>query len=257
MNKDSKLENDEFDEGPLWNRFWNKTFSSSKIDDNNELDDSNSQISGDLMAGTLSASLSHTPRPPFSPNKEIMNNASNISRKSENLSLFSPLSATEISLTFPFKLKDMSQKPGKVYRFTSEFNSISKLFAIISSKTKAVSNYPKSLDFISENNNSSRVCYVDDENDIVMIETDKDLEEAVMMSKRMGAQHLVVYLGEPILQPNRSNSSSRSQSPLVPAAFVTCEKNLLAQISSSPLAVNVAISAGIVLLTSYLISKMR
>jgi hypothetical protein len=238
MNKDSKSA-DNGEEGPLWNLFWNKTFPvANPLIIENNIEDGLSQGSAERLL-TPSASASQRISVSQPPIKQMLSESSAVSVNEQcNQPIFSNL--------FPFKLKDsFTPNVGNVFRFSSNWNSLKDLIVNINLKTGSKCNFPISSDYIFTDC-EKRLGYIDDDGDYVPIENDCDLEEAVLMTKRCLKKHLVVYLCEQssILELNSSRVTSTS---------IKCNNE---DVSSAGV-VNVVLAVGIVLVTYYLMSKIK
>jgi PB1 domain len=265
---------DDGEDGPMWNRFWNRTFSApAGLNADQPDDDSVSQSSDQIPTSSLSASRASGQYPlsklrnsitPAPLKRSMRRDSSVLSQQSEERGLLSPthlFSPTTELGTFSFKLRVASSK--KVYRFTSGWNSLAKMYTQVCAKTGSTTKYSDELATeldITLAGTALRLCYIDDEGDVVVLESDKDLEEAVSMSKRMGSRHLAIYLGEPAVDAQSSVSSrSRGASPQLVNTQNTIKRDegVWATLAQAPLPVNIAISAGIVLITTFLISRMK
>jgi hypothetical protein len=145
---------------------------------------------------------------------------------------------------FSFKLKDFTGKKIKTFRFTSESSTISSLLSHVFEKT----GYKIESNGLLKNNqgHETRVSYVDDEGDIVTLETDKDLEEAVNMSRKLGSRHLSIFIGEMPEIQSACNVSTRTNSP------VQIQAIQVPQIIS-PL--SIVVSAGILVTGAFLANR--
>ncbi|KAH9266498.1 hypothetical protein BASA84_001107 [Batrachochytrium salamandrivorans] len=304
------------EDGPLWNRFWNSTFAGSNVETES---DRHSQTSDSRPHGS-SVSQQHTPsmqggdlanrQPPLyhtvmSPQPDEY--ASMLTRSQVY---------TEDTSMFAFKLKDMTRGGnGKVFRFSSRANSLSELYSQVCLKTGAKSRMSDgySSGSLAHNTRSDhlnletmfgdvvRICYVDDEEDAVYLESDNDLDEAVSMARRLGWTRLMIYLGDPPVNDGasvsqvssraapsdvergasrsntyrndeyRSGTPDRSRMDVVSASnhpiTVYNPSNdphnrapptgIVDYLKDAPLPVNIAISAGIIVIAAYLIMKLQ
>jgi hypothetical protein len=161
---------------------------------------------------------------------------------------------------FTFKLRDMSVNNGKIYRFSSPCNSLQAMYDQVCSKTGYTTKYtpedPTLLDFITSNGTTARLCYLDDEGDIVSIESDKDLLEAVYMCYSLHASRLMIFLGDPPADmPCPSPAVSiRTDSP--PLIVQKPSNDMIQQLKDAQLSLNVAISAGIVVVAFYVMCRI-
>ncbi|EGF77349.1 hypothetical protein BATDEDRAFT_36036 [Batrachochytrium dendrobatidis JAM81] len=302
------------EDGPLWNKFWNSTFAGSTIETES---DRLSQTSDSRPSGSIhyqpSSSSQHATE---MSNRQSLQLQRTLSPHPDEYS--SMLSRSQIQNDdpnmFTFKLKDMTRTGnGKVFRFSSRFNSLSEVYAQVCLKTGAKSLIfeaaatsgtthsmrSEHLDLETKDGEIVRICYMDDENDVVHLESDKDVEEAVLMSRRLGLTRLMIYLGEPLLQ-NAVTDSQYSSGTATPNVghhgqvvryedshqSVVSEQSLVEggnsrinpvvvynpinggqgrdppasivdYLKDAPLPVNIAISAGIIVVASYLIMKLQ
>ncbi len=247
------------DEGPMWNSFWNNTFSGS-IEPDRVSQTSETRNGG---GSHLSASFGFKrPERPHSPDQSIRESIG--SRQ-----LFIP------DGPFSFKLKDVAPSgTGKIYRLSSQSNSLAALYENVCAKTGYSTVYniapqgidQDSLDIITPGGAAVRLCYVDDEGDAVVLESDKDLQEAVHMALTLNLTRLVIYLGDPTNHlPMQAEPQSRASSASS-GVYKNVEKGNLAplqhqedwftRLKEAPLAVNVALSAGVVVAACWMIKKI-
>ncbi|KAJ3237404.1 hypothetical protein HDU81_009502 [Chytriomyces hyalinus] len=91
---------------------------------------------------------------------------------------------------FAFKLRDFEAKT--THRFTSSAHDLESLQGIVNSKIRTIRNAENAGSNNSLVGEFQRVCYVDDEGDIVRLDTDADLVEAVEVARRCGWGRVVV-----------------------------------------------------------------
>ena len=247
------------DEGPMWNSFWNNTFSGVIEPDRvSQASDSRAVLSASYAS--YKGAKSDRPQSPDHSVRESL-----ASRQ-----LFIP------DGPFSFKLKDLAPTgTGKIYRFSSQSNSLAALYENVCEKTGYTTVYEidqESLDINTTSGAKVRLCYVDDEDDIVVLESDKDLQEAVHMAFTLNLTRLVIYLGDPTSQvriqaeqQSRASSASsgayRSYEKTNPLAISHPESqdmtsNLFSTLKEAPLAVYVALSASIVVAAYWIIKKI-
>jgi hypothetical protein len=240
-------------EGPMWNTFWNSTFSG-------EIEADRVSQHSETRTG-LSSSVYYRER---QQTQQIMTPEPALSERPV------PVTPGPLDGSFTFKLRDMTSSNGKIYRFTSSSNSISALYERIISKTGYSTGFsesdPMDLDIITPQGVSARLCYLDDEGDIVSIESDKDLQEAVQMAHALNQARLMLYLGDPpspqqvVGFHNQSPAMSvRSSSPSVmatPPLQQDTVTSIFEKLKDAPLPVNVAISAGIVVVAFYFMNRI-
>lgn len=237
MSKTSGAALDPTDQGPMWNSFWNSTFSgnvetdvtSVKSEKQSSIHFKERKEQLQYPAREPSQSSYREPSVPFRPVYEEM---------------------------FSFKLKDMTDAKEKIYRFTIPGNSLDVLYENIIQKT----GYEfQGLD-IQTKTGPQRVCYLDDEGDVVALESDLDLQEAVRasMSLSLSARRVLIYLGEPPINAIQAKIESRSNSFRSPSPIQSgkMEIGVGGFFKDSPLAVNVGVSCGIVVVAFYLMVKI-
>jgi hypothetical protein len=241
-------------EGPMWNTFWNSTFAG-------EIEADRVSQHSETRTG-LSSSVYYRER---QQTQQIMTPEPAVSERPV------PITPGPLEGTFTFKLRDMTASNGKIYRFNSPSCSMSALYERIVSKTGYSTGFsesdPMDLDIITPLGVSARLCYLDDEGDIVSIESDKDLQEAVQMAHSLNQARLMIYLGDPpspqqvVGFHNPSPAMSvRSSSPSVMVAAPVVQQDTVTSIfeklKEAPLPVNVAISAGIVVVAFYFMNRI-
>merc|ERR1719354_581982 len=166
------------DEGPMWNNFWNSTFTQVEADQqsvssNNERDRS-SHVS---YRKGMESSFLRSPRElrTVSPDMSMTSMRESQSRQSRP---FIPFAVPE---KFSFKLKVV--EGGRVYRFSSQSDSISDFHEFVRLKTGYSVNSNEKFEYqISDGMRQLRLAYLDEDGDAVCLESDKDLHEAVRMS---------------------------------------------------------------------------
>ena len=220
----------------MWNTFWNSTFSANVPES-----DRVSQYSDTRLSNV---------RPPAS----LQNVHDQESMITPDLSISQHNLPVTVPTEFSFKLRDMMALKSKIYRFRADSANLKELYEKVLSRTKYTSDFLKldggNMDIIGPQN--SRLCYLDDEGDVVSIESDMDLKEAVTMAVTMRLKQLVVYLGEP-----PSTDNSRCSTPNVNLEEPVIEsKGSLDFLVGLPPAINVAIAATIVVASFYVIKKI-
>ena len=281
------------DDGPLWNKFWNSTFANAQQDIDN---DESSQASDGKMISTASLVT-----PARAKRQSVDRLSTSYALQSDDVSptRLSTAAKQEADFYFAFKLKDMTRgNEGKTFRFSCDYSSLTELYSVVCQKTGATcglldatqeddqsSNHgtvtrefkPELLDFKTTSGVVARLCYMDDESDIVQIQGDKDLEEAVRLSKRNGWRRLLVFLGEPqvilnepeVLTRQRSPASSKSSTPqqrisasalnqlFHPHSSKSESHSSVSKLLSDPtVTMNLAISSGIVIVAAFIISRL-
>ncbi|KAJ3098484.1 hypothetical protein HDU97_003983 [Phlyctochytrium planicorne] len=273
------------DSGPMWNKFWNSTFAGGSVvesesdlyslnDDNRSITSANAyhhqvQQTQQVQQPPISYGQSYrtSPPPALSPRsttgRREPDAASSVAPQSTAFSY--PHGSDDHR--FGFKLRD--SRTNKVFRFTSSSTDLNELLTIVKSKTGiAVS--------ADESNGTSRLSYEDDEGDIVHLSSDRDLEDAVAMAKKASWTKLSLFVGIANAAPAadgasvvRADSTSRGMETPTQSLIVAASANaalarraeeapsVMDFLKEAPLPVNVAISAGIVLVTAYVISRLQ
>ncbi|KAJ1532412.1 hypothetical protein HK096_006924 [Nowakowskiella sp. JEL0078] len=271
VSKESVQENGA-NEGPMWNRFWNSTFNAGSVADDDF--DRQSLLSDGQPPPSISGSVMSAgnylqggyPQPPLRSHTapaeapRFQHYSSLINDDASQYGAQSSITAANMldieDRQFTFKLRE--GKLGKVYRFVSSKTSFRDLVEQIYQKSGIRIN-------LSLNNPSQRICYLDDENDVIHISSDKDLEEACAMAKRVKWTNLKIFLGDPP-QEEFSSSQVKSQSLITEKDISersTTENTkskhipgIVDFLKEAPMAVNVAISASIVVLAMVIITRL-
>jgi hypothetical protein len=183
---------------------------------------------------------------------------------------------------FAFKLKH--PLTGKLFRFTSSISHLSELLNHVDAKLAGGG----AGGFVVE---PGRVGYEDDEGDLVHLMTDSDLQEAVEMARRLGWTKLTLVIGGSEIAVAAEGArglapaTADSQQPVVnnvvaaatgvdsgANALVTrggfeVRQNdqqhqvppptLLEFLKEAPLSVNVALSAGVVVIAAFVVSRLQ
>ncbi|KAJ3196698.1 hypothetical protein HK101_008037 [Irineochytrium annulatum] len=265
------------DSGPMWNKFWNSTFAGGSIQDSESdiysLNEDNRSITSanaynqqqqqqmyaanNPIAPGHIANFRASPPPARSP-RSVSNGANNgiNMRRDDTASSVAPQSTAfsyghDDMTRFGFKLRD--PRTGKVYRFTSSASVLADLVTLVKTKTGLVA---ESGDF--------RVSYEDDEGDLVHLSTDNDLEDAVVMARRAGWTKLslsVAVAGVSLPGAGGEKDVAGSSEPAGTSNAVILRRpedaSFVDFFREAPLPVNVALSAGIVLVTAYIISRLQ
>ncbi|KAI9329080.1 hypothetical protein BDR26DRAFT_873100 [Obelidium mucronatum] len=253
-------------DGPMWNKFWNSTFNNGSIVETESIAES---VEDDHRS--MTSSRSHTlpyhqqQQPQYQPPPALSPRSYRQSMQINGLDHFSPplqmapsfppppstvMSAMPTDPTqFGFKLRD--KRSGKVHRFTSSSQNVSEIYASIRGKTGTAPGV---------------VSYEDEEGDLILLGSNADLEEAVGIARRLGWERLVLHIGEAPPAP-KSASVSPVRGGAAPASGSTDRRlqrrgsfgnqgSLTEFLKDAPLAVNVAISAGIVVVAAFVISRL-
>lgn len=242
----------------MWNSFWNNTFSGNIEPDRISLtSDSRNAIStsaGHRGKFDLAQSPDHSIRESMA-SRQLFNHDG----------------------PFSFKLKDLAPTgTGKIYRFSCPTNSLAVLYENVCQKTgysTVLSMFedvmPEVLDITTTSGATVRLYYVDDEGDFIILESDKDLQEAVSVAYSLNLSRLVIYLGDPsnhvpvveaqVFQSRASSASSgvyKSYEMSNPLVATAPQDALFSTLKDAPLAVNVAISAGIIVAAYWIMRKI-
>ncbi|KAJ3237005.1 hypothetical protein HDU78_004296 [Chytriomyces hyalinus] len=160
---------------------------------------------------------------------------------------------------FGYKLRD--KRSGKVHRFTSSSSQISDIYSTIRTKT-------------GSGGSAMVVSYEDEDGDLVLLGSNADVEEAVGMARRFGWERLILHVGETVAatavdkavkegaagagKSTSKNSKRRGSISSVESAQQGGASAAVADfLRDAPLAVNVALSAGIVIAAAFVISRMQ
>ncbi|KAJ3135982.1 hypothetical protein HK100_002113 [Physocladia obscura] len=250
-------------DGPMWNEFWNSTFNNGSIHETESagiLDEDDDDITSVTSAGQRRRT-SHftrdftTPRqsrqsiqigslPQFVTHSQT---SAQFSQPQRIESANSPPPSTVFSQPldtsqFGFKLRD--NRSGKIHRFTSSSTDVNEVYGAIRAKIGTAPGV---------------VSYEDDDKDLVLLGSNADLEEAVGMARRLGWERLILHVGEiPVVSIEKPGVSA---SPVPQEKSVPRQENSDGTVADflrdAPMAVNVAISAGIVVVAAFAISKMH
>lgn len=235
----------------MWNTFWNSTFTPA------------SHVESDIMPPSEAKSGIPSAVHYREKRSEILSPEPSIRDRDSIVSRNFPIPVSK----FSFKLRDTTSSNGKIYRFSSSINSLAELYQNICTKTGYQSDYKSddNLDFITHAGVHARLCYLDDEHDVVSLESDKDLQEAVQMCLTLSSTRLVIYLGDPPSQLQQfesrpSSRASRKGSPFraddqTPVPLNT-PLTVIEALKDAPLVVNVAASAGICIIAFYIMVKI-
>jgi PB1 domain len=244
----------------MWNNFWNSTFSQPAEPD---------QMSqSSEPRASASAYLSYKRSIPdreriVSPEPSITRESLVSRQPSQSIIRLAP---PEI---FSFKLKDISNS-NKFYRFSSASDSLFALYENVCLKTGGTHSLApelgsnSNLDIVRKKGEPVRLCYVDEDGDVLCLESDKDLTEAVQMVVNGNSSRLVIYLGDPSSEfseikaeaKQHSRHSTVSTEHTLTSKVPKAEKTMFDTLKEAPLSINVAISAGIFVFAYYIIRKI-
>ncbi|KAI8818721.1 uncharacterized protein EV422DRAFT_536623 [Fimicolochytrium jonesii] len=170
--------------GPMWNKFWNSTFSGTMESESDRHSQASDSITG--------SAVSYPPPPP--PSERTSSYAmprpgsmydSMPGRGFDEMSHgggSTVFSKAVDDVNFAFKLRDGAT--GKVYRFASRRDSYEELVERVRQKSGA------------DETTDLKITYIDDEGDVISITTDKDLEEGVQMAVSAGWKRLLLFIGD-------------------------------------------------------------
>ncbi|KAJ3019910.1 UNVERIFIED_CONTAM: hypothetical protein HDU68_010432 [Siphonaria sp. JEL0065] len=252
-------------DGPMWNKFWNSTFNNGSVVETESIAESIEDDHKSVASSHQYHQMQYQPPPPQvlspRPYRQSMQ-ISGIDRFSPPPQMaYVPPPSTIGSFApptdptqFGYKLRD--KRSAKVHRFTSSSQNVSEVYAAIRGKTGTAPGV---------------VSYEDEEGDLILLGSNADLEEAVGIARRLGWERLVLHIGEapvPVVAPvtAKGPSSIASASP-VRGGGKSGDKRLARRgsfgeqgsvtefLRDAPLAVNVAISAGIVVIAAFVISR--
>ncbi|KAJ3230166.1 hypothetical protein HDU81_004742 [Chytriomyces hyalinus] len=282
-------------DGPMWNRFWNSTFnagSTIETESHASLEDDHRSVSSSslLPHNSPQANNISLPRPSGGRHSIFSNNSTAVNhfaapqtppqhqflqqqqQQQQQYQQFAPPPPPSTILsnggsTFPqldpsqfgYKLRD--NRSGKVHRFTSSSSQISEIYSTIRTKT-------------ASGGTAMVVSYEDEDGDLVLLGSNADVEEAVGMARRFGWERLILHIGEPVAAPvekaskevvgkssskNASSSSSKRRGSIssVESGQQGGASAIADFLRDAPLAVNVALSAGIVIAAAFVISRMQ
>ncbi|KAJ3408241.1 hypothetical protein HDV05_005072 [Chytridiales sp. JEL 0842] len=277
------------DSGPMWNKFWNSTFApaaptTSMVETES---DAHSVTSGDNKSITSAGAFqqqqlqqqhpqfhqSYIPQSPYNPTsppppQRIASYPSyqNMPHPPHPSSVYDDTTSSIITSSvlqpgadptrFTFKTAD--PVTGQMHRFHSSSTSFQELLANVQRKTRG------SIDL------SGGVWYEDDEGDLVQICSDADLQEAVEMARQGGWGRLKIVLAGPGAAPAAEGSVYGGRGVAVPVGgemVAQQQQQVVLQqqqpltviefLKEAPLSVNVALSAGVVVVAAFVVSKLQ
>ncbi|KAJ3229250.1 hypothetical protein HDU81_005515 [Chytriomyces hyalinus] len=269
-------------DGPMWNRFWNSTFNAGSIvetESHASMDDDHRSVSSNSLLPHTSPQATHisVPRPSGGRHSIFSNNSTTVNhfaaqqpppqhqfqqqqQQQQQYQQFANTAPSTIlsggphldASQFGYKLRD--KRSGKVHRFTSSSSQISDIYSTIRIKT-------------GSGGSAMVVSYEDEDGDLVLLGSNADVEEAVGMARRFGWERLILHVGETVaavpakevVGKSASKSSKRrgSISSVESAQQGGASAAVADFLRDAPLAVNVALSAGIVIAAAFVISRMQ
>ncbi|KAI9355095.1 hypothetical protein DFJ73DRAFT_290035 [Zopfochytrium polystomum] len=161
------------------------------------------------------------------------------------------------SAVFTYKLKDANS--GTVYRFTASTTALSDIVNQVRTKTGLK---------VGTDADEGRISYEDDEGDLVGLSSDRDLADAVAMARRLGWSRLMLHASGADGKSSPPRMTAADPAPMGGHEMVIAQTRGVAQMEQpqpgimdvlrdAPLPVNVAISAGIVILAVYIASRLQ
>ncbi|KAJ3393157.1 hypothetical protein HDU84_002504 [Entophlyctis sp. JEL0112] len=251
--------------GPMWNKFWNSTFNhghdteSLEILESVEEDDDVRSIASSMRRRQSTYQQLQQQRDFTSPrmHRQSLQPSMQGQTTPPQMStipyrgsptpappstIFSTQQMTLDPGQFGYKLRDM--RTSKIHRFTSSASNVTEVYAAIRAKIGGA---------------PGMVSYEDDDKDLVLLGSNADLEEAVAMARKFGWERLVLSVGEaenPTLATQNNARQTTLESKPVPARRHS-DSSLADYLKDAPMAVNVAISAGIVVAAAFVISRMH
>ncbi|KAJ3015365.1 UNVERIFIED_CONTAM: hypothetical protein HDU68_012761 [Siphonaria sp. JEL0065] len=252
-------------DGPMWNKFWNSTFNNGSTVETESIAESIEDDRKSVASSHQYQQMQYQPPPqvlsprPYRQSMQISGidrfspppQTARVPPPSTIGSFAPPTDPTQ----FGYKLRD--KRSAKVHRFTSSSQNVTEVYAAIHGKTGTAPGV---------------VSYEDEEGDLILLGSNADLEEAVGMVKRLGWERLVLHIGEnpvPVVAPVAAKGPSSIESVsslrgtgksgdkrLTRRAMFGEQGSVTEFLWDAPLAVNVIISAGIVVIAAFAISRL-
>ncbi|CAO3647558.1 unnamed protein product [Cunninghamella blakesleeana] len=223
-------------EGPMWSRFWD-SFGSIENDSHGSSDPNGVHYQGNLTRhSAIEHVMSPEPSASFSQLQDFSEILPNESASMVNheetstISSYRDSSAITKSSSFAFKFTSIG---GKTHRFMMRSNSYAHLLDSV--RQKIMSEHVQYVNAITNNNNNNTynnenewlsISYMDDENDLVLISSDADVEDAVLMAQKLGQNRVKIFVHD-TAAPNTATATSNSTvldgyaSPMVPNPSTT------------------------------------
>lgn len=115
------------------------------------------------------------------------------------------------SAKYSFKLKDVTNlNTVRMYRLSCG-SSLAELQELVVEKTRServLDEDTSKTQFLTPEGILTGLSYFDDEGDLVHVESDKDLEEAIMMGHKMNKSRLVIFFGTPSPASNLDSATN-------------------------------------------------
>ncbi|KAJ3187124.1 hypothetical protein HDU85_007162 [Gaertneriomyces sp. JEL0708] len=166
-------------EGPVWKRFWDSTLNpvdmagdenpetpGSSLSDHDYMPNDDSTVAPDDSASVFPSRYRPHPADHSHPTSHLSGSAAG--------SGTSPMLSALGEHLYIYKFKDSTT--GRVHRFTHSFDSLESLKRIVASRISVPEDSASTLD----------LSYVDEDEDYVRLETDQDLQDAVLMARAGG-----------------------------------------------------------------------
>ncbi|OAD80072.1 hypothetical protein PHYBLDRAFT_97179, partial [Phycomyces blakesleeanus NRRL 1555(-)] len=212
-------------EGPMWSRFWDSFGSTDHTETESQLSDPmlshhpSTNMHPAMHAISPEPSLSYTHLQGYA---EILPNES-ASMVATNDDALSTISSRNIRThgrddgTFSFKFTSLS---GRTHRFVAPLDSYSQLFdsvlqkvatehLTLTGKRAGEGAADPSAEWLS-------ISYMDDENDEVLMSSDADVQDAVMLARKVGQSRVKLFIHDAMIEsiavPNISELDVRSKS---------------------------------------------
>lgn len=207
------------DSGPLWNHFWNATLPAGADTESESCQTIESTEYNSVQPIRSSSQISN-------PQAEHLVSSSDSTLLPRVEAVVTPSKKTPIS----FKLRN--SVTGRVYRFSMPHSNFADLLTTISEKTGlAMSSTtlpskdarpPRPLLSLRDSTGKDmKLSYFDDDGDAVLLNCDKDMTEALLMSHQLGWTRLELFLGYDVPQPcDRPNPQGRPRGWTASPSFI-------------------------------------
>ncbi|CAO3641927.1 unnamed protein product [Cunninghamella echinulata] len=200
--------------GPMWSRFWD-SFGSVENDSHGSSDPNGLHYQGSVSRHATSIEHVMSPEPSASLSQlqdfsEIHPNesASMVNHEeTSTISSYRDSSAITKSSSFAFKFTSLG---GKTHRFMMRSNSYAHLLDSVRQKIMGEHvQFVNALQHQDQNNENEwlSISYMDDENDLVLISSDADVEDAVLMAQKLGQNRVKLYVHDTAF-PTTSTTNS-------------------------------------------------
>ncbi|TPX38957.1 hypothetical protein SeMB42_g03277 [Synchytrium endobioticum] len=266
MNKDQTTSTE--GTGPVWDRFWNSTFTNPQSATVPSESDRHSVTSAD---NTRDRDLSNSTPPIYAGAgycasgvalvDDSVSRVDDPTTQTNSIQRIQQISALEDAGKFAWKLRDPSTS--RVHRFTASYKSLDDF-------TRSVRNSLSIPPFNHDGVESAlpdKLYFLDEDGDSIQINSDSDLTEAVDIAKRVGWNRVVLYLGEPRLETRVADTAAQlataRAAELAEAASREVESShdekkatpVAKELPIPPMVLNVALSASVVLIVLYIYNR--